>query len=110
MVKTLPKMSAYFLAMRFASSVRMHRSKNSRPICINTNLKLLKILKNGNYIATTGIKEELIGKSISESHIREKSEWYGRGYRTKREKATESGTDLILQKNDILWVVGDKRE
>jgi hypothetical protein len=29
---------------------------NSRPICINTNLKLLKILKNGNYIATTGIK------------------------------------------------------
>jgi CPA2 family monovalent cation:H+ antiporter-2 len=24
--------------------------KNSRPICINTNLKLLKILKNGNYI------------------------------------------------------------
>jgi hypothetical protein len=34
-------------------------------------------------------KEELIGKSISESHI--KSEWYGRGYRTKREKATESG-------------------
>jgi hypothetical protein len=50
------KMSACFLAMRFASSVRMHRSKNSRPICINTNLKLLKILKNGNYIATTGIK------------------------------------------------------
>jgi CPA2 family monovalent cation:H+ antiporter-2 len=28
-------------------------------------------------------KEELIGKSISESHIREKSEWYGR-YRTKQ--------------------------
>jgi CPA2 family monovalent cation:H+ antiporter-2 len=47
-------------------------------------------------------KEELIGKSISESHIREKKRmvWW---YRTKREKATESGTDLILQKNDILW-------
>jgi CPA2 family monovalent cation:H+ antiporter-2 len=54
-------------------------------------------------------KEELIGK-VSANHILEKSEWYGRGYRTKREKATESGTDLILQKNDILWVVGDKRE
>jgi hypothetical protein len=33
-------------------------------------------------------KEELIGKSIN---TWEKSEWYGRGYRTKREKATESG-------------------
>jgi CPA2 family monovalent cation:H+ antiporter-2 len=55
-------------------------------------------------------KEELIGKSISESHIREKSEWYGRGYRTKREKLLNPESDLILQKNDILWVVGDKRE
>jgi CPA2 family monovalent cation:H+ antiporter-2 len=54
------------------------------------------------------LKEELIGKSISESHIREKANGNG-GYRTKREKATES-EDLILQKNDILWVVGDKRE
>jgi hypothetical protein len=35
-----------------------------------------------------------------------RSEWYGRGYRTKREKATES--EYLLQKNDILWVVGDK--
>jgi hypothetical protein len=25
-------------------------------------------------------------------------------------KATESGIHLILQKNDILWVVGDKKE
>jgi hypothetical protein len=31
-----PYQKSYFLAMRFASSVRMHRSKNSRPICINT--------------------------------------------------------------------------
>jgi hypothetical protein len=35
-------------------------------------------------------KEELIGK-VSANLILEKSEWYGRGYRTKREKATESG-------------------
>jgi CPA2 family monovalent cation:H+ antiporter-2 len=43
-------------------------------------------------------KEELIGKSISESHIREK-----RMVSVSNEtgKATESGTDLILQKNDI---------
>jgi CPA2 family monovalent cation:H+ antiporter-2 len=54
-------------------------------------------------------KEELIGKSISESHIREKRmvwSWVS----NETGKATESGTDLILQKNDILWVVGDKRE
>jgi hypothetical protein len=30
------------------------------------------------------------------------------GYRTKREKATESGTDLIL--NDILWWVIKENE
>jgi CPA2 family monovalent cation:H+ antiporter-2 len=53
-------------------------------------------------------KEELIGKSISESHIREKR-MYGR-YRTKRKRLLKPETDLILQKNDILWVVGDKKE
>jgi CPA2 family monovalent cation:H+ antiporter-2 len=53
-------------------------------------------------------KEELIGKSISESHIREKRmvwSWVS----NETGKATESGRFNITE-NDILWVVGDKRE
>jgi CPA2 family monovalent cation:H+ antiporter-2 len=53
-------------------------------------------------------KEELIGKSISESHIREKAN--GMVGIERNGKRLLNGTDLILQKNDILWVVGDKRE
>jgi CPA2 family monovalent cation:H+ antiporter-2 len=47
-------------------------------------------------------------KSISESHIREADMVVGIERNGKRLLNPES--DLILQKNDILWVVGDKRE
>jgi CPA2 family monovalent cation:H+ antiporter-2 len=62
-------------------------------------------LKNGNYIATTELNRRTDRKSISESH-REKSEWYGRGIERNGKRLLNPESDLILQKNDILWVVG----
>jgi CPA2 family monovalent cation:H+ antiporter-2 len=52
-------------------------------------------------------KEELIGKSISESH---EKRWMVVGIERNGKRLLNPESDLILQKNDILWVVGDKRE
>jgi CPA2 family monovalent cation:H+ antiporter-2 len=54
-------------------------------------------------------KEELIGKSISESHIREKANGMVVGIERNGKRLLNPESDLILQKNDILWVVGDKK-
>jgi CPA2 family monovalent cation:H+ antiporter-2 len=64
----------------------------------------LKILKNGTLQQLELNKEELIGKSISESHIREKN-GYGRGYRTKRERLLNPESDLIQRKIFYGWWV-----
>ena len=54
-------------------------------------------------------KEELIGKSISESRIREKANGMVVGIERNGKRLLNPESDLILQKNDILWVVGDKK-
>jgi CPA2 family monovalent cation:H+ antiporter-2 len=54
-------------------------------------------------------KEELIGKSISESQIREKANGMVVGIERNGKRLLNPESDLILEKDDILWVVGDKK-
>jgi CPA2 family monovalent cation:H+ antiporter-2 len=54
-------------------------------------------------------KEELIGKSISQSLIREKANGMVVGIERNGKRLLNPESDLILEKNDILWVVGDKK-
>ncbi|CAM2994562.1 cation:proton antiporter domain-containing protein [Flavobacterium frigoris] len=54
-------------------------------------------------------KEELIGKSISESQIRERANGMVVGLERNGKRLLNPESDVILQKNDILWVVGDKK-
>jgi CPA2 family monovalent cation:H+ antiporter-2 len=54
-------------------------------------------------------KEELIGKSISQSQIREKANGMVVGIERKGKRLLNPESNLILEKDDILWVVGDKK-
>lgn len=54
-------------------------------------------------------KEELIGKSISESQIRERANGMVVGLERNGKRLLNPESDVVLQKNDILWVVGDKK-
>jgi CPA2 family monovalent cation:H+ antiporter-2 len=54
-------------------------------------------------------KEELIGKSISQSLIREKANGMVVGIERNGKRLLNPESDLILEKDDILWVVGDKK-
>ncbi len=54
-------------------------------------------------------KEELVGKSISQSNIREKTNGMVVGIERNGKRILNPESDLILQMNDILWVVGDKK-
>jgi CPA2 family monovalent cation:H+ antiporter-2 len=54
-------------------------------------------------------KEELIGKSISQSQIREKANGMVVGIERSGKRLLNPESDLILEKDDILWIVGDKR-
>ncbi|UQD57492.1 cation:proton antiporter [Flavobacterium sp. K5-23] len=53
--------------------------------------------------------EDFIGKSISQSQIREKSNGMVVGIERNGKRLLNPESNLILEKNDILWVVGDKK-
>ncbi|HEY4618943.1 MAG TPA: cation:proton antiporter [Flavobacterium sp.] len=53
--------------------------------------------------------EEFIGKSISQSNIREKTNGMVVGIERSGKRILNPESNLILEKNDILWVVGDKK-
>jgi CPA2 family monovalent cation:H+ antiporter-2 len=54
-------------------------------------------------------KVDLIGKSISQSLIREKANGMVVGIERNGKRLLNPESDLVLQKDDILWVVGDKK-
>lgn len=53
--------------------------------------------------------EEFIGKSIRESQIREKTKGLVVGIERNRKRTLNPESHLILEPNDILWVVGNKK-
>jgi CPA2 family monovalent cation:H+ antiporter-2 len=53
--------------------------------------------------------EEFIGKSISQSQLREKTSGMVVGIERNGKRLLNPESNLILEKNDILWVVGDKK-
>ena len=53
--------------------------------------------------------ETFIGKSIRESQIREKTNGLVVGIERDGRRMLNPESHLILEKNDILWVVGDKK-
>lgn len=53
--------------------------------------------------------EEFIGKSIRESKIREKTHGLVVGIERNRKRMLNPESDIILEPNDILWVVGNKK-
>jgi CPA2 family monovalent cation:H+ antiporter-2 len=53
--------------------------------------------------------EEFIGKSIRESEIREKTKGLVVGLERNHKRILNPESDLILEKSDILWVVGSKK-
>ncbi|MEW5675977.1 cation:proton antiporter [Flavobacterium enshiense] len=53
--------------------------------------------------------ESFIGKSIRESQIREKTKGLVVGIERNGRRMLNPDSHLVLQKNDILWVVGDKK-
>ncbi len=56
------------------------------------------------------INEEFIGKSIRESKIREKTNGMVVGIERNRKRLLNPESSMILQKHDILWVVGSKKK
>jgi len=54
-------------------------------------------------------KVDLIGKSISQSLLREKANGMVVGIERNGKRLLNPESDLVLQKDDILWVVGDKK-
>ncbi|HEX9981135.1 MAG TPA: cation:proton antiporter [Flavobacterium sp.] len=53
--------------------------------------------------------EEFIGKSIRESQLREKTSGLVVGIERKGKRILNPDSQLTLEKDDILWVVGDKK-
>ena len=52
---------------------------------------------------------DFIGKSIREAGLREKTNGLVVGIERNNERIMNPESDVILVKNDILWIVGDKR-
>ena len=53
--------------------------------------------------------EDFIGKSIRESQLREKTGGLVVGIERNGERILNPESHLVLEKNDILWLVGDKK-
>jgi CPA2 family monovalent cation:H+ antiporter-2 len=71
------------------------------PIVTESELVLQQIeLKN----------EAFIGKSIRESQLREKTNGLVVGIERQGKRMLNPESNLILQKEDILWIVGDKKQ
>lgn len=56
------------------------------------------------------INEEFIGKSIRESKIREVTKGMVVGIERNRKRLLNPESSMVLQKHDILWVVGSKKQ
>ncbi|AWA30262.1 sodium:proton antiporter [Flavobacterium magnum] len=54
-------------------------------------------------------QEEFIGKSIRESQLREKTNGLIVGFERKGKRTFNPESQLVLQKDDILWIVGDRK-
>jgi len=54
-------------------------------------------------------EEEFIGKNIKDSQLREKTKGLIVGIERKGKRILNPESSLILEKNDILWVVGSKK-
>ncbi len=53
--------------------------------------------------------ESYIGKTIRDSNLREKTNGLIVGIEKKRKRILNPESDVILEKDDILWIVGDKK-
>jgi CPA2 family monovalent cation:H+ antiporter-2 len=53
--------------------------------------------------------EAYIGKSIKESRLREKTSGLVVGIEKKGRRILNPESNVILEKEDILWIVGDKK-
>ena len=53
--------------------------------------------------------DEFIGKSISQSQLREKTQGLVVGIERRGTRILNPESNMILEKNDILWVVGNKK-
>jgi monovalent cation:H+ antiporter-2, CPA2 family len=70
------------------------------PAFIEPNIVLRQIeLKN----------EEFLGKSIKESRLREKTKGLIVGIEKKGKRMLNPESNIVLEKDDILWIVGDKK-
>ncbi|HLA56293.1 MAG TPA: cation:proton antiporter [Flavobacterium sp.] len=55
------------------------------------------------------VNEDFIGKSIRQSQLREKTSGLVVGIERKGKRILNPDSHLILEKDDILWIVGDKK-
>jgi len=55
------------------------------------------------------VNEDFIGKSIRDSQLREKTSGLVVGIERKGKRILNPDSQLVLEKDDILWVVGDKK-
>ena len=53
--------------------------------------------------------ESYIGKTIRDSNLREKTNGLIVGIEKKRKRILNPESDVILEKDDVLWIVGDKK-
>ena len=65
--------------------------------------------KAGLDIARELKNEAFIGKSIRQSQLREKTSGLIVGIEKKGNRILNPESNIILEKNDILWIVGDKK-
>jgi CPA2 family monovalent cation:H+ antiporter-2 len=54
-------------------------------------------------------KEEFIGKDIRELELRDRTQGLVVGLERKGERIINPASDLVLEKDDVLWIVGDKK-
>jgi CPA2 family monovalent cation:H+ antiporter-2 len=55
------------------------------------------------------VNEDFVGKSIRQSQLREKTNGLVVGIERKGKRILNPDSQLILEKDDILWIVGDRR-
>ena len=53
--------------------------------------------------------ESYIGKTIRESKLREKTHGLVVGIEKRGNRILNPESDIVLEKDDILWIVGDKK-
>lgn len=53
---------------------------------------------------------EFIGKSIRQSQLREKTNGLVVGIERKGSRTLNPDTNLVLNEDDILWIVGDRKK